>query len=484
MSEFIDLQCGLTNDHIVEQPIGLLCGHYICENCVPDQSKIKCKICSGETEKYNLKTNKESCHLKEIIESCLSKLFDFLEQRTTDGINSFRSILENKEYSIDSQIKYIAEEIEIRIQSVKDNLDELFEKFKVDLVRIKKEIIEVQNEALNEIIDPKELENNFNQLRDYIKNNQSKTQEKFYQYQENLKNLNKLILCFQDPFYNSKVDLKLSEDQVDKKLIGEILFEKSAKSRFLKMKKTLLKGIYESIEVASGGKSLISLPNGNLVFGTQTSLMILDENFKIMKSVALESIECCALNHRNEIYVSGGHDKVINLLDLNLKKVKVFRTEASDGLCCNGDFLYTCDQYNKRIEIQTLDFDYVSTIRLDDWPYTIQTSETTIAVSCSFAILFYDMKTRNFKYKYKYSTYLNNIMNYIDSIFCSSNFGTLIFFDSDGNFIEKMMINKDVKEKNLGSPCCGFLCRFKDNLYMTNWNSCKILKFLNFETNS
>jgi hypothetical protein len=75
-------------------------------------------------------------------------------------------------------------------------------------------------------------------------------------------------------------------------------------------------------------------------------------------------------------------------------------------------------------------------------------------------------------------------MNYIDSIFCSSIFGKLILFDSDGNFIEKMMINKNVKEKHLTNGSCGFLCRHKDNLYMTDWNSCEILKFLNFETNS
>ncbi len=34
-----------------------------------------------------------------------------------------------------------------------------------------------------------------------------------------------------------QLDLKLSEDQVDKNVIGEILFEKSAKSRFKKNEK-------------------------------------------------------------------------------------------------------------------------------------------------------------------------------------------------------------------------------------------------------
>jgi acetate kinase len=104
----------------------------------------------------------ESVPLKETIKSCLSGLFDYLEKWTTDAINSFKSSinlnmfkrfwnnfctkgienpLENRESTIDIHIKYIQEEIKIRIQSIKENLDELFEKFKDDLVEIKKEII-------------------------------------------------------------------------------------------------------------------------------------------------------------------------------------------------------------------------------------------------------------------------------------------------------------------------------------------------------
>jgi hypothetical protein len=43
---------------------------------------------------------------------------------------------------LDVYLKYFEEEIEIRIESIKNNLDELFETFKNDLVKIKEEIIE------------------------------------------------------------------------------------------------------------------------------------------------------------------------------------------------------------------------------------------------------------------------------------------------------------------------------------------------------
>ena len=91
MSEFSDLQCGLTNDHIVREPISLACGHTICKKFVSDQVKIKCRICNEETDKSNLQMSKESVPIKNIIKRSLSGLFDHLEKRGTDGINSFKS---------------------------------------------------------------------------------------------------------------------------------------------------------------------------------------------------------------------------------------------------------------------------------------------------------------------------------------------------------------------------------------------------------
>ena len=43
---------------------------------------------------------------------------------------------------MDAHLKYLEEEIEIRIESIKINLDELFETFKKDLGEIKNKIIE------------------------------------------------------------------------------------------------------------------------------------------------------------------------------------------------------------------------------------------------------------------------------------------------------------------------------------------------------
>ncbi len=112
-------------------------------------------------------------------------------------------------------------------------------------------------------------------------------------------------------------------------------------------------------------------------------------------------------------------------------------------------------------------------IQLTVSPRSVQTSETTIGVSCSDTIVFYEMKTRTLKYKYH--TYLP-IMNNFDSIFCGPSFGKLVFFDSDGNYFEEMNINK--KRLFTGFyPVSAILCSYKDNLYMADHERSQILIF-------
>ena len=99
----------------------------------------------------------------------------------------------------------------------------------------------------------------------------------------------------------------------------------------------------------------------------------------------------------------------IILFDLNLNQLKQFgplgagnnQLKCPVGLCCNVDFLYICDYRNKRIQILTLDFDYVYTIQLGgNFPRRVQISNTTIGVSCDQATLFYDLFSKALKYKH------------------------------------------------------------------------------------
>ena len=270
--------------------------------------------------------------------------------------------------------------------------------------------------------------------------------------------------------------MKLKNDHVDNKLIGEIIFRGSFSRH--KIRHTLLNGKFETIHLAWQPSSLISLPNGNLVCGTNLSVMLLDANLREIKNIATGGFSFCALNHRNEINVSVHHKHCIILFDSNLNRLKAFGLSGSGnnqlycpfGLCCHDDYVYICDYSNRRIQILSLDLEYVNTIQLDgNTPIRIQTSETTIGVSCDEAILFYNLKTRALKYKYGYNRYN---LDFIDSTFyASKSENKKFYFDSDGNFVEEITINENLKNNGL--------TLYKDNLYMVDYYSNKFLKFTN-----
>jgi len=181
------------------------------------------------------------------------------------------------------------------------------------------------------------------------------------------------------------------------------------------------------------------------------------ENLKEIKSFSTGGWSCCALNRRNEIYVSVGGKHCIISFDLNLNQLNQFDSHGAGynqfnyprGLCCHGDYVYVCDYWNKRILLLTLDLEYSNSIQLDGCPFDVQTSETTIGVSCARQTVFFDLETRALKFKH--NNYATRNINYIDSIFYGSNYQIIsekkfYFFDSDGNFKEEMAMNERLSQ--------------------------------------
>ena len=255
--------------------------------------------------------------------------------------------------------------------------------------------------------------------------------------------------------------------------------------RSLNVKETLLNGKFGLIEVAGRPSSLISLPTGNLVCCTDDSVKLLDENLKEIISVSTGGTSFCASSRRNEKYVSVSGKHCIISFDCNLNQLKKFGSLGTGndqlnyprGLCCHGDCVYICDCNNKRIQILSLDFNYVNTIRLDGIPLSVQTSETTIGVSCNDGTTcFFDLKTRALKHKH--NNYVTYNIKYINSIFYGSNCKQKKFylFDSNGNFKEEMAMN-DRLSKHI-TYWHGGLCKHKDVLYLADYNGSKILKCL------
>ena len=80
-----------------------------------------------------------------------------------------------------------------------------------------------------------------------------------------------------------------------------------------------MNGKIETIIIPSYVLSLIALPDGNIVYGTLNKVFLLNENFQKIKSVSTDRWSYCALNHRNEKYVTDYSKNCIILFDLNLE---------------------------------------------------------------------------------------------------------------------------------------------------------------------
>jgi hypothetical protein len=87
------LKCVLKDDHIVKEPVTSSCGHYICNDCIPDRTEINCKICKKETELHD-QIETETAAAKEIIKSSLNELFEAI------CINESKKILKDQTGSL------------------------------------------------------------------------------------------------------------------------------------------------------------------------------------------------------------------------------------------------------------------------------------------------------------------------------------------------------------------------------------------------
>ena len=77
-----------------------------------------------------------------------------------------------------------------------------------------------------------------------------------------------MLICFFSRVKSALIlifSLILSNRMIKLTRIGEILF---GSLTVYKMKKVLMNGKIETIQLAANGVSLIALPNGNLVYGT------------------------------------------------------------------------------------------------------------------------------------------------------------------------------------------------------------------------
>ena len=86
---YADILCASSTDHIVKEPITLVCSHGVCKSCLPKESDtVKCKICGTERKI----TGHENILMKKLLKTNLPDLFYKLEKQMSEEIRNLKGI--------------------------------------------------------------------------------------------------------------------------------------------------------------------------------------------------------------------------------------------------------------------------------------------------------------------------------------------------------------------------------------------------------
>jgi sugar lactone lactonase YvrE len=220
------------------------------------------------------------------------------------------------------------------------------------------------------------------------------------------------------------------------------------------MKKRIETKNYKAFRVEVWPSDIYLLPNGHFCLTNEKNVLIYDQRFNVMKKInKINNMIICpasiSFNKKNELYISDYKENCIHKMDFNLNLIKSFGGTKGkgnnqfyfpDGLSCKEDLLYVCDLRNERIQILSLDFEYVDTIKLDYIPRSIKISDSTICIAGEDgALYFYNLKNKELKNKYKD---VSGRIHKVDSNFYVSNDnGKIQCFDRDGILITKLSMD-------------------------------------------
>ena len=151
LKEFV---CAIGDDKhfAVERPVTLLCSHAVCFSCMEDfkinsnycsDNKLKCGLCNKEN-KIDFEVITESIFVKHFITLNCNQLFKAVKDKYEESLKNLKSMkifmglgcfiiifffeidsLMEMNESVKSQVEYFKDEIEVKIESLKNELEGL-----------------------------------------------------------------------------------------------------------------------------------------------------------------------------------------------------------------------------------------------------------------------------------------------------------------------------------------------------------------------
>ena len=156
-----ELKCASSDqEHFAIEPISLHnCGHSVCKKCVlkDDLKEIKCKLC-GFVSKQDLNEIQVSRAAQKLLKIYLEDIFQILKEGTSSNLNELKGMLKIKWFKwnnfrfiyflenvqlknefLEVKFNYIREEIDIRIESLVNQVHEMGDRLREKVKEMEKE---------------------------------------------------------------------------------------------------------------------------------------------------------------------------------------------------------------------------------------------------------------------------------------------------------------------------------------------------------
>ena len=199
------------------------------------------------------------------------------------------------------------------------------------------------------------------------------------------------------------------------------------------------------------------LPNKRILVTTQNSIRVFNQILQEIKIIDVSKWTAfgCAINHRNEIYISNASNNCIDIYNLNLEKIKACGSKGNGygefddigRMKWIDPYLYVCDLKNKRIQVLDIDLKFLYLIKLNDTPRSLQVFNKTIGVCSNDGTYFYDLETRQLKNEIKTLDGVINLMN--SKFYIGTHINTTFkmnCYDENGYLIQQIEISEKLKD--------------------------------------
>ena len=475
------------NKHFTKNPILLSCGHTICYECRPHDTKtIRCFHCFKMSE-FDENRKQELPMFDLLFDFNLNEMQNTVLNRLETTYRMYKYDVSNVAENLKAKIQNSKEEIQLRTESLKLQLDKLCEEFCDELDQSFEKWKMNKNNVYSKL-ETEEFEKEIDQLKLKLNNNNKLTNKEFYYYQDKLKELDDLIVKFKtiEPsikFINSNAEIE-REDLIGK--IDQNYFEVDwAISRLSSNK-------FKEISIhTSSCYDLCVLDNGNVLVADfdGSQLLVYDASLKLIKKVRMignYTFEPYSLvTDNNYLFISDCQSRFILKANLSFEFIAMYKGTHKDlfderpvlydprGLCLYEDKLYVCDTNYQRIFILSKDLNVLDAFKFEMYPVHIKITNNVALINFNglSGLTFYpsNIGSIGFYSLPKFQKIADNIesrgiISSIGSNFYIYNKDNIIFcYDEKANISKRFSI-KNMPKLKLDS--IGGIVKHKNNLIL------------------